>query len=417
MRKLALISFLFFLPISIWGENYYNNEDVIERIITKNGNVYEGFIQLQKVGEEIEFQTSVRIIIDSIDSKTDIDKQFVSKDELSNKWKWIIENGRTEYHVEQGQQGLMLHSFKIKGVPVKDVVILERGEKFVRYININNKNIKIKLSDIRRFEYISEHQKKSNIIDVIQLNDTHREIKGYITKQIIGKQIFIKEDSTSFTSEIDLKNIRATKKICKNNNLSIFESSKWVEVIETNSGYKVEGIITSKTYGKSDDDAFMLVEKSDRSVEIVKTKDVVSIKRKINPLYIGYIYDIKTDSCLTINGQEIPKTAITDKIDFFTINNLANIITDIKIKNKGTKANIVLQRSLQENIGDVVAYRILNIEDNKFTYKKLLNKSIQSKQLKIGNTVIDNFTLPFGVYFFYIKGNEDFVYVVRINKE
>ena len=54
MRKLALISFLFFLPISIWGENSYNNEDVIERIVTKNGNVYEGFIQTQKIGEEIE---------------------------------------------------------------------------------------------------------------------------------------------------------------------------------------------------------------------------------------------------------------------------------------------------------------------------------------------------------------------------
>ena len=377
MRKFALISFLFFLPISIGGENSYRNEDIIERIITKNGNVYEGFIQTQRIGEEIEFQSSVRIIVDSIDSKTSIDKQFVSKSELSNKWKWIVENGRTEYHVEHGQQGLMLHSFKINDVLVKDVVILERGKKFVRYININDKNIKIKLSDIKRVEYISEHQKKSNIIDVIQLNDTYREIKGYITKQIIGKQIFLKEDSTSFTSEIDLKNIRATKKICKNNNLSIFESSRWVEVIETESGYKIEGIITSKTYGKSDDDAFMLVEKSDRSVEIVKTKNVVSIKRKINPLYLGYVYDIKADSCLTINGQEIPKTAILNKTDCFTINNLADNITDVKIRNKGKNANIVLQRSLQENIGDIVAFRFFNVGAGKITYKNLLNKSIQ----------------------------------------
>ena len=80
------------------------------------------------------------------------------------------------------------------------------------------------------------------------------------------------------------------------------------------------------------------------------------------------------------------------------------------------EASVILQRAYTENIGDVVAYNVFYSSNGKFKYREVLNSSIQSKQSKVGNTVVDKFVLPYGVYIFYVKGKEDYVYVVNIKK-
>ncbi len=418
MRTLIFISLLFLLPLSIWGEESYKDEDIIERITTLKGDVYEGFIQTQIIGKEIEFQSYVTIRTCAITPQVSIKEEFVKESNLSDKWKWTIEKGLTEYQTKEGNdgRGLTMCTFKYGDTSVSNVVIQERGDDFIRYIDIKERKAKIQYKDIKHVEYIQGQKNVSGLIDVIGINNDGKEFCGYITKQIVGKNIYIKEQNTNAVQEINMGDICAIKKRCKDDGFSTLELSRWTEVIETKSGLKYEGVIILKTYGKKNEDALMLVEKADKSIEVIRQLDVMSIKRRMNTKYVGNVYKCVTDSsCLTINGQKVAQTPFDDKKIDLKIEDLADRVTNIIVENSN-ESSVIVQRAYNENLDRIVAFRVSDTSDERFTYKEILDKSIQPKQIKIGNTLIDQFILPHGVYLFYVKGKE-YVYAVRIKSK
>ncbi len=418
MKKLLFINILLLLPIYLWGDSYCNYADVVESITTKNNNLYFGFIQTQVMGKEVEFQTYATIFEKSITPDTKIHSTFISKDKLSEKWRWIVEDHRfdVEYCVEDGNTGLMLCSFTTEGVTIENVVVLNTGNNFVRYIDNNDRKDYIKLSDILCVEKNLEQQEKSGLIDVIQFNDSRDDIKGYITKQTIGKNISVKDYVTGIISEVNLKDIKAIKKECKDNNALLIESSRWIEVIETESGRTLEGFITKKIYDSNGQDGIMSVLTPDKGsdLDFVKMREVVSIKRRINTRYIDFYYTTTSNTIITVNDQTVSEVPINSKSkEYFTINNISGSIVDVPKNNYNVNASIVIKRPMNENITDIVAYAISDIHEENFYYKDILNKSIQSKQYIKGKTVIDTFTLPTGVYLLYVK-DANVVYIIRI---
>lgn len=417
MKKLLFINFLLLLPICLWGASGFNSCEVVESISTNNGNVYFGFIQTQIIGQEVEFQTYATIFQKPITSEILADKKFVPKDELNEKWKWIEEDSRFDvnYLVENGKTGLMLYSFPLNGSDVENVVVLNTGKDFIRYIDISNRKERIKLSDIKSVENNLEQQERTGLLDVIQFNDSRDDIKGYIIKQNLGKNISIKKIVTGVVTEINLKDIKAVKKVSRYNDTSFIESSRWIEVIETKSGKKYEGIITKKGY---DQNGFMTVVTSGNSsdLEIVRMRDVVSIKRKINTDFMEPYNGEMSDSVVIINNRPVCEAVISGKsAGYFTIKDISDKIVNVAEKNNSeTNTKVIVRRSKGEDIDDIIAFPIgENIVEEKFYYKDLLNESIQSKRQVRDNIVIDVFDLSAGFYLLYVK-NSDVVYIIEI---
>lgn len=403
---------LLLLPSILRGEEALDNEDIVERIITNDNDIYEGYISAQKIGEEVTFQALITTSRDSITADFEVTSKFIPQNELSYRWKRLIEASKIELYVEDGKKGLLLYSFKTSEALVNNVVVLEKDDKSIRYIDISKKRVIINQNDINRIEYIDEVHDNLRLIDVIQLREGGKEIKGFITKQIIGETLFIKEENTNFSKNISLDDIVAIKKRVHEKNLSVFDLSKWVEVIETKKGIEFEGVIVNKNYGEKDEDAMMFVLKSDNSYDIVKMQDIVSIKRKVNPSYVKYLYDTKKNVDFSVNGRDVPKVNVIYKPDCLVITDLKEKMQTIRFNSNAQYSEIIVSRPNQVNLNDVFVLELKDSSENKITYKDLLDKSIQSEQKKIGDFVIDKFSLNQGLYLFYVKGEG--VYIVRL---
>lgn len=403
---------LLLLPSILRGEEVLDNEDIVERIITNDNDIYEGYISAQKIGEEVTFQALITTSRDSIPADFEVTSKFIPQNELSYNWKRLIEASRIEPYVEDGKKGLLLYSFKTNEALVNNVVVLEKDDKSIRYIDISEKRVIIKQNDINRIEYIDEVYDNLRLIDVIQLREGGKEIKGFITKQIIGETLFIKEENTNFSKNISLDDIVAIKKRTHEKNLSVFDLSKWIEVIETKNGIEFEGIIVNKNYGEKDEDAMMFVLKSDNSYDIVKMQDIVSIKRKVNPSYVKYLYDTKKNVDFSVNGRDVSKANVIYKQDCLVITDLTEKMQTIRFSSNAQYSEIIVSRPNQVNLNDVFVLELKDSSENKITYKDLLDKSIQSEQKKIGGVVIDKFSLNQGLYLFYVKGEGG--YIVRL---
>lgn len=416
MKKLLFINFLLLLPISLWGASGFDSCDVIECIRTNNNNVYFGFIQTQVIGKEVEFQTYATIFEKQITPEIQKSKRFVPKDKLNEKWKWIEEDNRfnVNYLVENGRTGLMLYSFTGSEGDVEDVVVLSTGNNFIRYIDINNRKERIKLSDIKCVENNLEQQEKTGILDVIQFNDSRNDIKGYIIKQNLGKNISVKDFVTGIVSEINLKDIKAVKKISRYNDTSLTELSRWVEVVETVSGKRYEGIITKKGY-EQNGVMSVLASGNSSDLDLVRMRDVVSIKRKINTDFIKPYNGEMSDSVVIINNKPVHAIIFNSKsMSHFAIKDISNKIVTLAKNNLETNKRVIVTRAKDENIDDIVAFPIENILEDKFSYKDILDRSIQSKQQIKDKVVIDVFNLPAGVYLLYVK-RSDAAYIIRCN--
>ena len=416
MKKLLFINFLLLLPICLWGASGFDSCDVIECIRTNNNNVYFGFIQTQVIGKEVEFQTYATIFEKQITPEIQKSKRFVPKDELNEKWKWIEEDNRfnVNYLVENGRTGLMLYSFTGSEGDVEDVVVLSTGNNFIRYIDINNRKERIKLSDIKCVENNLEQQEKTGILDVIQFNDSRNDIKGYIIKQNLGKNISVKDFVTGIVSEINLKDIKAVKKVSRYNDTSLTELSRWVEVVETVSGKRYEGIITEKGY-EQNGVMSVLASGNSSDLDLVRMRDVVSIKRKINTDFMKPYNGEMSDSVVIINNKPVHAIIFNSKsMSHFAIKDISNKIVTLAKNNLETNTRVIVTRAKDENIDDIVAFPIKNILEDKFSYKDILDRSIQSKQQIKDKVVIDVFNLPAGVYLLYVK-RSDAAYIIRCN--
>ena len=399
------------------GEDINKVNDIAERIITKNGCVYEGYIINQTLGKDVVFYSLITTYADSTYKDSEYTTEFVPKEKLNEKWNWLIDNGRIEYYIENGKSGLLLHSFILNNVERNNVLIIEKGKNFVRYIDINDTNKIIKFDDIKQIEYIYDNKETSRLIDVIRFYDKNSEIKGNIVKQVIGKSIFVKDTKSNFISEYSLDDIECISKQKNNNSFKLYEQSKWIEIVELTNGIAIEGIVTSKTYGKNNTDAFIVITTPYNSYEVVKMENVVSIKRKLNREYISLPSFNINKSGTYINGIELSEIQTHVKINknIFTINESDYKYTDIKLNNTTNK--IVITRTIDKGYNEILAYKIENDSNEILTvsYTNVLNNFIFPEIEETDNMFIYRLDLSIGKYMLYIKGTNN-IYLINITE-
>lgn len=399
------------------GEDINKVNDIAERIITKNGCVYEGYIINQTLGKDVVFYSLITTYADSTYKDSEYTTEFVPKEKLNEKWNWLIDNGRIEYYIENGKSGLLLHSFILNNVERNNVLIIEKGKNFVRYIDINDTNKIIKFDDIKQIEYIYDNKETSRLIDVIRFYDKNSEIKGNIVKQVIGKSIFVKDTKSNFISEYSLDDIECISKQKNNNSFKLYEQSKWIEIVELTNGIAIEGIVTSKTYGKNNTDAFIVITTPYNSYEVVKMENVVSIKRKLNREYISLPSFNINKSGTYINGIELSEIQTYVKINknIFTINESDYKYTDIKLNN--TTDKIVITRTIDKGYNEILAYKIENDSNEILTvsYTNVLNNFIFPEIEETDNMFIYRLDLSIGKYMLYIKGTNN-IYLINITE-
>ena len=415
MKRNLYIILLFFLPTLVWGEG--NIDDICEKVITSDGNEYEGYILNQSLGDEILFFSLISTKIDSTYTGEAITSTFTPKENLDERWLWLIREGRIDYCINDGHLGLMLHSFKTKTGNATSVLVLERNERYIRYIEFSNKNQVIKLRDIKHIEYIYMPGETSQLVDVITFNDKQTEIKGCIVKQIIGKSLSVRDIATNVNIELELKDVKSISKETHNKSMSLYEQSKWIEIVELENGTTIDGIITSKDYGSKNSDAYIVVTTLDNSYKVVKMEDLKSIKRRFNDSYISVPTNVWHTSHALINGVPVDVVLLdkwaSKKADIL-IQNADTIFTDVKAR-KGSSglAHILIQTKVTDDHPSILAYKVGMTSDNKLLlwYKDILNHSICPRTEILNNVVLNRFNLELGKYVFYVKETDKAYFV------
>ena len=424
MNKSLLLSLLFLLPTFVWGEGYSKTLDIYEKVTTLKGDTYEGYIKRQTIGESIEFYSVVSTITDSTYVGTSMSEKFVPESQLDEIWKLLIEKGLVESQTEGGKKGLLLRSFETKENIASDVYVLQKGENFVHYIDIQKRNIKINFSEIKQIDYLYDPNESSQLIDVVKYYDSKRgEVKGYIVEQIIGKSLSVKDVASSMVTKVELSDIESIGKCKKTPSLSWEEQSRWIETVE-HTGGTIEGVVTQKKYGAKDGDAYMVITTLDGSYEVVKMDQVMSIGRKLNREYISILSSEFADTSALFNGVKVNELTLKEPARFnlnrgdVVIKNARKLFTDIRVKTSHNQnAPIILQRQKSSGAHDVVAFKvIINSEDELVcSYKDILNYSKNSVNENSEDVVINRFKLPHGMYMFYVKGANK-VYLVNIRR-
>lgn len=424
MNKSLLLSLLFLLPTFVWGEGNSKALDIYEKVTTLKGDTYEGYIKRQTIGESIEFYSVVSTIMDSTYVETSMSEKFVPESQLDEIWKLLIEKGLVESQTEGGKKGLLLRSFETKENIASDVYVLQKGENFVHYIDIQKRNVKINFSEIKQIDYLYDPNESSQLIDVVKYYDSKRgEVKGYIVEQIIGKSLSVKDVASSMVTKVELSDIESIGKCKKTPSLSWEEQSRWIETVE-HTGGTIEGVVTQKKYGAKDGDAYMVITTLDGSYEVVKMDQVMSIGRKLNREYISILSSEFADTSALFNGVKVNELTLKEPARFnlnrgdVVIKNARKLFTDIRVKTSHNQnAPIILQRQKSSGAHDVVAFKvIINSEDELVcSYKDILNYSKNSVNENSDDVVINRFKLPHGMYMFYVKGANK-VYLVNIRR-
>ena len=424
MNKSLLLSLLFLLPTFMWGEVNGKSLDIYEKVTTIKGDTYEGYIVRQNVGESISFHSLISTITDSAYAGGAMSSTFVPENQIEDNWKWLLEKGQIELHIEGGKKGLLLRSFETKNNVASNVYVLQKGENFVHYIDVKKGDITVKFSDIKQIEYLHEQNEASQLVDVVKFYAKRPEVKGYIVKQIIGQSLYVKDVASSMVTKVELSDVESIGK-CKNTpSMSWAEQSRWIEIVELKNGTIIEGFVTQKTYGEKNGDAFMVITTLDDSYEVVKMEQVISIRRKLNSDYISIPSADFANTCALFNGVQVKEVELKESARYslnrgeIVIKNARNLFTDIRVKTRqGEDASILMQRNKKGTSHDVVAYKVtLTIEDEVVcSYKDILNNSKCSVNETSDEVILNRFKLPHGMYMFYVKRTNK-VYLVNIKR-
>lgn len=418
MKRAILISLLFVLPISIWGRQTCNFEDIAEQVVTKNGERFSGYISYQIAGDKMEFVPVFSLMVDTIIGKTE--QNFIPEERLNKEWAYLIEEGEIEQDFENGKKGLFLYSFKTKKGDVENVRILEKNGKAVHYYSIDKTPISISLDDIKEIFYKYDANNESALLDVIELFNDTEEIVGYIEKKVIGQSITIKIENSNISETYSLKDIKSFKKRRKNSELSIIQQAKWIETVETKKGHAYEGVIVSTNYSDNDNETIMLIDNGN-SQDIVLMKDVISISKRKNNNYSAVksakTHDF-TDSDILFNGEIMEKCQSRKFNTYLSVkeNKGKKNTLEVETDNEGY-AVIEVQRKNGSNMKDIVAYELKKDTDKyQINYADFIDASISPTMIDNNDAIIDRFELPIGKYFFYFKDNNE-GYIITITEK
>ncbi len=385
-----------------------------ERIIMKDGTIYNGFISHQKFGvnagvEITYFDFTKQFRVEEIESEEQYRKE---ESELSSEWQaWAISNNR--YVSAEGKKYLPLSSLKLPRIGTVECCVIERGTKFVKVFAIHEGIAQTTSSNIRCI--IKEKRDPLLLTDMNDVVKTEVDsYEGVVLEQYPGEQLKIWNSYNNSIIVINNNEVKAKGRVKFNPNYSIWEQTEYLEQLELASGATTEkGVLIEN--GTDNVNLIFVTQKDDRDItRQYSYKDVKGIKKTINPNYKP-VYDVILEKGESkINRDSVITYANIKEYQYagpFKMYYLDPVLDSTIVKVK--TSDITIETNM-ELISDVYVFKAVPrkaqtgkdvIELLTYTYEELFNSNIVVEHsISINGTQKLTFTVPEpGAYFVYLR--------------
>lgn len=385
-----------------------------ERIIMKDGTIYNGFISHQKFGvnagvEITYFDFTKQFRAEEIESEEQYRRE---ESELSSEWQaWAISNNR--YVSAEGKKYLPLSRLKLPRIGTVECCVIERGTKFVKVFAIHEGIAQTTSSNIRCI--IKEKRDPLLLTDMNDVVKTEVDsYEGVVLEQYPGEQLKIWNSYNNSIIVINNSEVKAKGRVKFNPDYSIWEQTKYLEQLELASGATTEkGVLIEN--GTDNVNIIFMTQKDGRDItRQYSYKDVKGIKKTINSNY-NPIYDILLEKGESrINRDSVIRYANIMEYQYagpFKLYYLDPVLDSTIVK--VNTPNIAIETNM-EPISDVYVFKAtprkaqsgkVTTELLTYTYEDLLNSKINVEHsVSINGTQKLLFTVPeSGVYFVYLR--------------
>lgn len=286
MKSRTLFLLCVLMQISVLSISAQN-----ERIIMKDGTIYNGFVSHQRFGGnagiEITYSDFTKQFkVEEIESEEQYRK---GESELSSEWQaWAETNNK--YVNAGGEKYLPLSRLKLPQIGTVECCVLERGTKFMKVFAIHAGVTQTTSSSIRCI--IKE---KRNPLLLTDMNDVIKtevdSYEGVLLEQYPGEQLKIWNSYNNSIIVVNNHEVKAKGRVKFNPDYSIWEQTKYLEQLELASNVTTEkGILIES--GSDNVNVIFMTQKDGRDVtRQYSYRDVKGIKRTVNPNYKS-IYDV-----------------------------------------------------------------------------------------------------------------------------
>lgn len=352
------------------------NAQTVQTMVLKNGSELDGYISMQKPGENFCFTTQkAQIFLFGKNVKSIVDKEFKIND-LSDDWKkWAEENDA--FTGIGDSRSLVLSDIITVDGPVNKVRILERGVK-IKYLEMGNN------SYLLSWDTISVVKAKKRISTLLTgINRVYKlssgmEYEGQYVEEVPGKTLSLYRDN-GVVEVFETKDVVKDNRKKVNPNQTLLEQSELLDIVRLNNGSSYEGIIFERNYSDSKSGNYLLIQLEDESIQSVRLDEIVEYGKKVNSKYHP-IYDIilhKND--IVINRMEGKKQEVVEEDNMIILESELNPI----VIQKG--ADVIVETYL-ENEKESLKYKVVEIKKYQgkkkktymgFSFEKLVKESIQ----------------------------------------
>lgn len=276
---------------------------IVQKLFLKNGSELEGYISMQRPGENFTFTTKRAIVYMGELMIDSIYPQKVGIKELSPDWiEWAEKNDAFEGSGDKRE--LLLSTIKRKDKSIiTGVRILEKGAK-IKYLEMGDNKYSLNWDTIALVKV--EKRTKTALSGINRTYKTvdGREFSGQYVEEVPGKTLSLYRESDGLIEVFKTADVVKYTMHKVNPNQTLFEQSELLDIVELKNGSELTGIIVEQNFeSKKSSENYLLLQMENGMTQSVKLKDIEEYRKEVNPKYKP-LYDILlNEGELVINRQ------------------------------------------------------------------------------------------------------------------
>lgn len=399
---------------------------VVQKIVLKDGTVFNGYIQSQSTDGNMTVYTDNAIVsLKSTLVSNTIETEYTEAD-LDKAW---IEWGKKNetFNIKNGTKTLTLSDINTKdGKQIRKVRILEKGE-VIKYLEVTPNRYNVNWSDVEAIRGIKRAKNALSGINRIHFTKDGHQYEGEFAEET---------DSTLslYTSAGFVQTLR-TEDIVKyvfkplNPKQDIFEQSPTLDIVKLQNNLEIVGVIIEQNYTEEKaNTSYIFIKKQDGTIQSINISDIAEIRKKENEAYNPLFDILLKDGEIKINRNPVNFITLKENGN----NLILEGITDIDKAEKNIvdiddtgKAKIILEYR-DDNSDSSERFKLVKISKNGkkkkvtvygFTYKSLLQSvsPVSDAVTSVNNTTKLEYQVKSpGYYALYdMKDNKAILVVVK----
>ena len=277
-----------FLVLTILSINLYANDLIVQKVILKNGSMYEGYIVSQKIGSKNfvfrSFCSTISLPRNKFKNVT-IASRDRDTSKLSENWKtWAKENDVIR---KDGERGIIpLSTIITDNSELHDVYIKDLGEK-IKYVSMKEEDIILHLDSLVEIRVPARSQAcLSGLNREYELGNGNR-IQGEYRGEFYGDgkdRKKIKIQTEDGTVDIDKDDVVKCIFIPYNKEQLLYEQTPLIDVVKIKEGKEYEGVITEHNFSDNND-SFITVMKKNGLMNMISYNNITEFVKKKNEGY------------------------------------------------------------------------------------------------------------------------------------